>query len=224
MVEMKTPTNDWENLYLAAGAEGILLPYFKNPDLKKYTGMRLSAVAADMGKSVEDTIIDLVIMDDTRVEAIYFLMSDENLREKVVKPWLTFGSDAGSYDPVEAKKHGGAHPRAYGNFARVLAKYVRDEKLMPLEFAIHKMSGLPASNLKIKDRGFLKVGYYADVLVFDPNAVQDHSEFADPHQLSTGMSHVFVNGGHVVSDGVHTGATPGRVVRGPGWSGWMKDN
>jgi N-acyl-D-amino-acid deacylase len=222
ITQMKTPSNDWDNLYRAAGADGILLPYFKNPALKQYTGMRLSDVAAARGSSVEDTIIDLVIADGTRVEAIYFLMSDENLVAKIKQPWVSFGSDSEASDPVEASKHGSTHPRAYGNFSRVLAKYVRDEKVISLQEAVRKLSGLPATNLKIKDRGFIKEGYYGDVLVFDPAVVQDHATFADPHKLSTGMSHVFINGVQVLADGVHTGATPGRVVRGPGWTAWEK--
>lgn len=218
IAEMMIPTDDWENLFLAAGADGVLFAYFKNPELKKYTGMRLTEVAKDRGTSIADTIIDLVIEDGTRVSTIYFLMSEENMRLQLKQPWLSFGSDASTADPIEAIQHGALHPRAYGNFARVLAKYVRDEKLISLEQAIHKLSGLPATNLKLNKRGFIKLGYYADVLVFDPAKVQDHSSFENPHKLSTGMSHVLVNGGHVIKDGIHTGATPGKVVRGPGYN------
>ena len=218
--EMENPTDAWDNLGLAAGPDGMLFSNFRNPDLRKYIGKTVADVAAEWGISPADTIIDLVIKDGSSVGTTYFLMSEENLRAQVVQPWLSFGSDAQALDPAIAKKLGGTHPRAYGNFARVLAKYVRDEKLMSLELAVHKLSGLPATNLKLKERGFLKEGFYADVLVFDPAAVQDHATFADPHQLSTGMSHVFVNGGHVIKNGSHTGATPGRVVRGPGWTGW----
>jgi len=219
--EMENPTDAWDNLGLAAGPDGMLFSNFRNPDLKKYIGKTLADVAADWGSSPADTIIDLVIKNGSPVGTTYFLMSEDNMRKQIVQPWLSFGSDAQTFDPVVAKKFGSTHPRAYGNFARVLAKYVRDENLMPLEFAVHKLSGLPATNLKLKQRGFLKEGFYADVLVFDPAAVQDHATFADPHQLSTGMSHVFVNGGHVIKGGAHTGATPGRVVRGPGWTGWQ---
>lgn len=222
MEEMRTASDDWENLMLAAGAEGVLLPYFQNPDLKKYTGMTLAAVAREMKKSPEETAMDLVIADGTRVSAIYFLMSEDNLRLKIKQPWLSFGSDAGALDPKVASQFGSTHPRAYGNFARVFAKYVRDENVLTIEDAVRKMTGLPAKNLKIKDRGLLAEGYYADVVIFDPDKIQDHSTFEKPHALSTGVEHVFINGQQVVRGGQHTGATPGRVVRGPGWTGWNK--
>ena len=222
MEEMRTASDDWENLMLAAGAEGVLLPYFQNPDLKKYTGMKLAAVAREMKKSPEETAMDLVIADGTRVSAIYFLMSEDNLRLKIKQPWLSFGSDAGALDPKVASQFGSTHPRAYGNFARVFAKYVRDENVLTIEDAVRKMTGLPAKNLKIKDRGLLAEGYYADVVIFDPDKIQDHSTFEKPHALSTGVEHVFINGQQVVRGGQHTGATPGRVVRGPGWTGWNK--
>ncbi len=220
--EMKVSSNDWENLGLAAGPDGVLFAYFNNPDLKKYTGMTLAQVAAERGTSIEETAMDLVVEDGTRVGTIYFLMSEENTKKQLQYPWLSFGSDAGALDPEIAKNFGSAHPRAYGNFARVIGKYVRDEKVLTLEEAIRKLTSLPAKNLKIRERGLLREGYYADVVVFDPATVQDHSTFADPHQLSTGVNHVFVNGGHVIKDGAHTGATPGRVVRGPGWKGWTQ--
>ncbi|MDH5433799.1 MAG: D-aminoacylase [Gammaproteobacteria bacterium] len=222
MEEMRTASDDWENLMLAAGAEGVLLPYFQNPDLKKYTGMTLAAVAREMKKSPEETAMDLVIADGTRVSAIYFLMSEDNLRLKIKQPWLSFGSDAGALDPKVASQFGSTHPRAYGNFARVFAKYVRDENVLTIEDAVRKMTGLPAKNLKIKDRGLLAEGYYADVVIFDPDKIQDHSTFEKPHALSTGVEHVFINGQQVIRGGQHTGATPGRVVRGPGWTGWNK--
>ena len=222
MEEMRTASDDWENLMLAAGAEGVLLPYFQNPDLKKYTGMKLAAVAREMKKSPEETAMDLVIADGTRVSAIYFLMSEDNLRLKIKQPWLSFGSDAGALDPKVASQFGSTHPRAYGNFARVFAKYVRDENVLTIEDAVRKMTGLPAKNLKIKDRGLLAEGYYADVVIFDPDKIQDHSTFEKPHALSTGVEHVFINGQQVIRGGQHTGATPGRVVRGPGWTGWNK--
>ncbi|MDH5631076.1 MAG: D-aminoacylase, partial [Gammaproteobacteria bacterium] len=197
MEEMRTASDDWENLMLAAGAEGVLLPYFQNPDLKKYTGMTLAAVAREMKKSPEETAMDLVIADGTRVSAIYFLMSEDNLRLKIKQPWLSFGSDAGALDPKVASQFGSTHPRAYGNFARVFAKYVRDENVLTIEDAVRKMTGLPAKNLKIKDRGLLAEGYYADVVIFDPDKIQDHSTFEKPHALSTGVEHVFINGQQV---------------------------
>ena len=220
--EMRTPTNEWENLLIAAGGEGVLLPYFKNPELKKYTGKTLAEVAKDLNLSVEEAAIELVIKDGTRVEAIYFLMSEDNIRLKIKQPWVSFGSDAEAVDPEVAKKYGSAHPRTYGNVARIFARYVRDEKILSLEDTVRKLTSLPARNLKIRERGMLKEGYYADIVIFKPENVQDHSTFEEPHQLSTGVDHVFINGEQVLKDGVHTGATPGQVVRGPGWLGWKK--
>jgi N-acyl-D-amino-acid deacylase len=221
--EMQTPTEDWENLMLAAGVEGVLFSGFRNPELRKYTGKYLTEVAADRGQDPWDTAMDLVIEDGSRVDTIYFLMSEENMHKQVALPWLSFGSDSGTYDPALDAAYGNPHPRAYGNFARVLGEFVREKKLITLEEAIRKLSHLPATNLKIRDRGSLQVGYYADVVVFDPATVQDHSKFDAPHALSTGVEHVFVNGGHVIKDGEHTGATPGRAVRGPGWLGWPEN-
>lgn len=218
--EMTTHSDEWENLMLASGPEGVLLPYFQNPELKKYTGMRLSEVAEQMGKTPEEAAMDLVIADGTRVSAIYFLMSEDNVKKKIRLPWVAFGSDAGSLNPEVAKKLGGMHPRAYGNVARLLGHYVRDEKVIPLAEAVHRLSGLPAARLKLKQRGFIRQGHFADLVVFDPATIADHATFEDPHQLSTGVSEVFVNGVQVVKAGAHTGATPGRVVRGPGWTGW----
>ncbi len=224
IAEMKTPTTQWENLLIAAGGgEGVLLPYFKNPELKKYTGKTLAEVAKELNLSVEEAAIELVVTDGTRVEAIYFLMSEDNIRLKIQQPWVSFGSDAEALDPEIAKKHGSAHPRTYGNIAKVFARYVREEKILTLEEAVRKMTSLPASNLKIRDRGLLKEGYYADVVIFNADTIQDHSSFEEPHQLSTGVDDVFINGVQVLKDGQHTGATPGQVVRGPGWSGWQQE-
>jgi len=217
--EMSTPTNEWENLLIAAGAKGVLLPYFRNPKLKKYQGMTLAAVAKAMGETPQETAIDLVIKDGTRVEAIYFLMSEDNIELKIKQPWVSFGSDGEAPDPEVAKKFGSTHPRTYGNFSRVIARYVRDNKDLTLEEAVRKLTSLPASHLKIKKRGLLKEGYFADVLVFDPKKVQDHATFENPHQLSTGMDKVFINGTLVVDKGHHNGALPGMIVRGPGWTG-----
>jgi N-acyl-D-amino-acid deacylase len=161
--------------------------------------------------------MDLVIEDDSRVGTVYFLMSDENIKKEIALPWVSFGSDEGSYKPEGVFLKSNAHPRAYGNVARLLGKYVRDEKVIPLQDAIRKLSSLPATNLKIEHRGFLKPDYFADVVIFDPAKIQDHATYDKPHQFSTGVSDVFVNGVQVLKDGNHTGATPGRVVRGPGY-------
>ena len=219
--EIETPTDEWENLYLAAGgAENVLFIGFKNPALKPLTGKTLADVAAERGQSPAETMIDLVIEDDSRVDTVYFLMSDENIAKKAALPWVSFGSDEGVYAPEGVFLLSGAHPRAYGTFARVIGTYVREENLMSLEEAIRRLTSFPADNLKIRDRGRLKEGFYADIVVFDPDAVTDHATYAAPHQLASGITHVFVNGEHVLENGEHTGAKPGRVVRGPGWTGW----
>lgn len=215
--EMTTPTTEWENFFVGAGPDGILLNGFKTEALKPLTGKRLSEVAAMRGTSPEDTIIDLVIEDGSRVEAVYFLMSEDNLRKKLRLPWVSFASDSGSLAPEGVFLRSNPHPRAYGNFARWLGRYVRDEQLVPLEEGIRRLTSLPAENLGLKERGRLAEGFYADVVVFDPATIQDHATFEKPHQYSTGVRHVFVNGTQVLKDGEHTGATPGRVVRGPGF-------
>jgi N-acyl-D-amino-acid deacylase len=218
--EMRTPTDEWENLLLAAGsAEEVLLVGFKSDALKPLTGRTLAAVAADRGRSPEETAINLVIEDDSRVETVYFLMSEENVRRQIQLPWVAFDSDAGAPAPEGVFLLSNPHPRAYGNFARLLGRYVRDEGLIPLEEAVRRLTALPAETLGLVDRGRLAPGLFADLVVFDPDSVQDHATFAAPHQLATGVSHVFVNGVQVLADGEHTGAKPGRVVRGPGWSG-----
>lgn len=215
--EMTTPTDQWENMFLNTGPDGILLSGFKNDALKPLIGKRLSEVARMRGKPAEEVAMDLIIEDDSRVEAIYFMMSEENVRKQIRLPWVSFGSDAGSDAPEGVFLKYNPHPRAYGNVARLLGRYVRDQKLIPLEVAIHRLTSLPASNLKIKQRGSLQVGNYADLAVFDPAKIQDHATFEKPHRLATGMVHVFVNGQHVLNNGEHTGATPGMVVRGPGY-------
>ena len=217
--EMSTPTDKWENLYLGAGPDGVLFAGFKNDALKPLTGKTLTEVAKMRGTSPEDTAMDLVIEDGSRVGTIYFLMSEDNIRKQIQVPWVSFGSDEASPATEGAFLKSNSHPRAYGNVARLLGRYVRDEKLIPLEEAIRKLTSLPTTNLKIKERGLLKPGYFADIVVFDPAKIQDHATFAQPHQYATGMIHVFVNGTQVLKDGEHTGATPGRVVRGPGWHG-----
>ena len=216
--DMVMPTSEWENLYLLAGAaDRVLLVGFKNDALKPLTGKTLAEVAHMRSKSPEETAIELVIEDDSRVETVYFLMSEDNIRKQIALPWVTFDSDAGSLAPEGVFLKSNPHPRAYGNFARLFAKYVRDEKVITVEEAVKRLTSLPAQTMKIASRGLLKAGYFADVVVFDPAAIQDHATFEKPHQYSTGVTHVFVNGVQVLRDGEHTGAKPGRVVRGPGY-------
>lgn len=218
--EMKAKGEGWENLYFAAGsADKLILNGFRNDSLRYLTGKTLAEVATMRGKSPEETAIDLVIQDSSRVGTVYFLMSEENVKKQIALPYMSFGSDAGSMAPVEPFTNYSPHPRAYGNVARLLGKYVREEKVISLEEAIYKLSGLPASNLKIKKRGNLMVGNYADLAIFDANTIIDKATFDEPHQFAEGMLHVFVNGEQVLKNGEHTGATPGRVVRGPGWIG-----
>ena len=218
--EMLNADSDWENFFMQAGPEGILLTGFKNPDLKKYIGKTLSEVSNLRGTSPQITAMDLVIEDNSRVDAVFFLMSEENVLKQIKKPWISFGSDAGAIANEGVFIEKGAHPRAYGNFARVLGKYSRDEKAISLTEAIRRMTSLPASNAGIYDRGQLKKDYYADIVVFDPEEIADRATFEKPHQYAVGVEHVFVNGIQVLNHGKHTGAMPGMVVRGPGWIGW----
>jgi N-acyl-D-amino-acid deacylase len=219
--EMRTPTGKWENLMvLSGGAENVLLVAFKNPKLKPLTGKTLAEVAKMRGKSPEETAIELVTEDGSRVGTIYFLMSEDNVKREVAIPWMSFGSDEGAPAPEGVFLKSRSHPRAYGNVARLLGHYVRDEKATTLQDAIHRLSWLPATNLGIRGRGALRDGYYADVVVFDPATIQDHATYEKPDQLATGVRDVFVNGVQVMKDGNHTGAKPGRVVHGPGWTGW----
>lgn len=216
--EMRKPSDTWENLLLMAGGpERVLLLDFANDSLKRFTGKTLAEVSQLYGKSPEETAMDLVIADSTRVGTAYFMMSEENVKRQIALPYMSFGSDAGSPATEGVFLKSSNHPRAYGNFARLLGKYVRDEKVIPLEEAIRRLTSLPASNLNIKKRGSLTSGYYADIAIFDAAKIQDHATFENPHQYSTGMVHVFVNGTQVLKEGEHTGAKPGRVVRGPGW-------
>jgi N-acyl-D-amino-acid deacylase len=218
--EMRTPTDSWENLLLGAGPEGTLLSGFKNDALKPLTGKTLAEVARTRGKTPEETAIELVIEDDSRVGTIYFLMSEDNVRRQIKQPWVAFGSDASADTTEGVFLKSNPHPRTYGNVARLLGRYVREEKLIPLEEAVRRLTTLPATNLKLRERGKLAEGFYADIVVFDPATVADHATFEKPHQYSTGVRDVFVNGVAVLSDGEPTGATPGRAVRGPGWKGW----
>lgn len=215
--EMAVNAQDWENLGYFAGPEGMILVGFKNEALKKYAGKTLAAVAAERGQDPRDTIMDLVIEDGSRVGTVYFLMSEDNLAEQIRQPWVMFGSDAGAPAAEGKVLERGAHPRTYGNVARLLGKYVREEGVISLEEAVRRLTLLPAQTLGISARGRLAPGYFADIAVFDPATVSDHATFENPHQYATGMVHVLVNGVPVVRGGEHTGAKPGRAVRGPGW-------
>jgi len=217
--EMVTPTNAWENLYLGAGADNIICTGFKQDSLKYLTGKRLTEIAQLRHTTPEQTIIDLVIQDHSRVEVVYFLMSEENVKEQIRLPYMCFGSDASSKAPEGIFLKSGCHPRTYGNFAKLLGTYVRDEKVISLEEAVHRLSGLAATRLRIKKRGELRTGNYADLVIFDPATINAHSTYEQPHQLATGISDVFVNGVQVLKDQQHTGATPGRAVYGPGYKG-----
>jgi len=217
---MISPPDDWENLLLSAGADKTLLVGFRNPELRRYTGMTLADVAQQRKSTPEQTAIDLVIEDGSRVQVVYFLMSEENVARTVALPWVSFGSDAASMANQGVFIKRSTHPRAYGNFARLLGKYVRDEKVLSMQQAIYKLTRLPAENLKLRRRGALKAGYFADIVVFDSAEVRDHATYAEPHRYSTGMVHVFVNGQQVLEHTEHTGKLPGQVVRGPGWVGW----
>jgi N-acyl-D-amino-acid deacylase len=215
--EMRAPGPGWENLCLLAGSpERVLLVGFRNEALKPLTGKTLAEVARARGQSPEETVMDLVLEDQTRVGVVFFLMSEDNVRKQIVLPWVSFGSDAASMAPEGVFLKSSAHPRAYGNFARVLGRYVREEKLLSLAEAVHRLSGLPAANLGLDRRGFLKEGMFADVVVFDPAAVADRATYEKPHQYSIGVRDVLVNGVLVLKDGEHTGARPGRALYGPG--------
>ncbi len=216
--EMTAQGDGWENLYFASGsANNIILNGFRNDSLRKYTGMTLQAVSELIGKSPEETAMDLVIQDSSRVGAIYFLMSEENVKKQMQLPDMSFGSDGGSFSIREPFTNANPHPRAYGNFARLLGKYVREENVISLEEAIYKLTSLSAQKLKIQNRGELKVGNYADIVVFDSDEIKDKATFENPHQYAEGMVHVFVNGGQVLDNGEHTGVRSGRFVKGPGY-------
>ncbi|MDZ7758142.1 D-aminoacylase [Rhodohalobacter sp.] len=217
--EIKTPTDEWENFYqMAGGGDGIILVGLRSDELQKYVGMTLSEVAAERGDEDEvRTAVDLTIEDNNRIGAIYYLMSEENVRRQIKLPWVSFGSDGGTFAAEGDILNRQMHPRAWGNFARLLGKYVREEKLISLEEAVYRLTGLPATNLKLNDRGFLKEGFYADIVIFDPETIEDHATFENPHQYATGVEHVFVNGIQVLNNGEHTGEFPGRFVKGPGY-------
>jgi N-acyl-D-amino-acid deacylase len=215
--EVRRDSDAWENLYLAAGSpEKILLVGFKSEKLKPLTGKSLAEVAKIRGKDPIETIMDLIAEDESRIDSIYFVMSEENVKKELAKPWISFGSDEASQAPEGVFLKSNPHPRAYGNFARVLGKYCRDEKVIPLTEAIRKLSGLPATNLGLDHRGLIQEGMFADVVVFDPATIADRATFDKPHQYAVGVKHVFVNGVRVLKDGEHTGAKPGRALWGPG--------
>jgi len=213
----------WEEMDFHVPPENILLVGFRDEAMRRYIGKTLKDVADERGISAAQAVTELIYEDNSRIQVVYFSMSQENIRKKIALPYMSICSDAGSYTNEGVFLEQSTHPRAYGSFARLLAHFVRDEKVIPLEDAIYKLTTLPASNLKLKKRGTLKSGYFADVVVFDANTIQDHATFQEPHQYATGMQHVFVNGKQVLKEGEHTGATPGRVVRGPGWTGWKTE-
>jgi N-acyl-D-amino-acid deacylase len=216
--EMRRPGQGWENLYHGAGAAGMMFTDFRNPALRRYAGRTLADVARERGTSPEETMMDLVVEDGSRVGTIYFLMSEDNVRREIALPWMSFGSDAASVANEGVFLNARPHPRTYGNFARLLGRYVRDERLISLQEAVHRLTWMPAARLRIRERGLLRPGYYADLAIFDPATIADRATFEAPHAYAIGMRHVFVNGGQVLADGEPTGATPGRVVRGPGWN------
>jgi N-acyl-D-amino-acid deacylase len=216
--EMKVPGKDWENFFYMVGSpENIILGVFKTDSLKYLTGKTLAEVAGLKKLSPAETIIYLVVNDNSPVESMFFLMTEDNIKKQIALPWVSFGSDEQSLAPEGVFLKSNPHPRAYGNVSSLLGKYIREEKIIPLEEAIRKLTSLPATNMKVKKRGLLKPGYFADVVIFDPNTIIDHATYTKPHQYSTGVSDVFVNGKQVLKDGEHTGAMPGRVVRGPGY-------
>jgi N-acyl-D-amino-acid deacylase len=217
--EMQQPTDAWENMFELAGPENIKLLAFKNEQLRGLTGKTLADVAAARGTDPAETAMDLVVEDGTRVGAAYFTMSEDNLRREIALPWVSFCSDSDAPSAEGRFLQWSSHPRAYGSFARLLGKYVRDEQVIPLEEAVRRLTSLPADNLRLQRRGLLEPGSFADVVVFDPDRIEDHATYDDPHRYATGMEHVAVNGTLVLRDGEHTGALPGRVVRGPQWSG-----
>ncbi|MEQ1857740.1 MAG: D-aminoacylase [Longimicrobiales bacterium] len=215
--EIQRPTQSWENLCELAGPDGVLLLGLNRPGNRRYAGSTLADAARQRGTDWIDTAFDLVVDEGQGISTAFFMMSEENVAMQIAIPWMKFGTDASGFDPAGG---GLVHPRAYGTFARVLGRYVREEGVTSLEEAVRKMTFAVATRLQIQERGLLREGYYADLVVFDPSAIADRATFARPNQLSTGVEHLLVNGQAVVADGVHTGALPGRAVRGPGWSGW----
>jgi N-acyl-D-amino-acid deacylase len=221
LAEMRDADASWENLlHAAGGAENVLIVVLKKPELKRYIGKTLAEIARERKTSPEEAAMDLVAEDETRVGAIYFLMSEEQIRRKVALPWVSFGSDGAAVSAEGIFLKSNLHPRGYGNFARVLARYVRDEKVVRIEDAVRRMTAFPAEVLGLEDRGRLAKGQFADVVVFDPATIQDHATFVKPHQYATGVTHVIVNGTLALADGEPTESRPGRFVRGRAWTGW----
>ena len=222
-VEMNDPAGEWDNTWLSAGSpDNILLTGFRTDSLRYLTGRTLADVARMRDVGAEETAMDLVIEDNSRVQSVFFTMSEDNIRRKIAVPWVSFCSDAGAYATDGVFLNFQPHPRGYGTFARLLGMYVRDEQVIPLEEAVRRLTSLPAGNLGIRERGSLEPGYFADVVVFDPETIADRATFEKPHQYAVGVQHVFVNGEAVIMNGGPTGAKPGRVVRGPGWTGWTE--
>jgi len=219
VAEMRKDADDWENLYYGAGPDGVMIMGVEKDDLKSWSGRTVADIARERGTDPEETVVDMVLESDGAVSAMYFLMDEKNVRKEIALPWVSFGSDAEAIAPEGEVLEQATHPRAYGNFARLLGRYVREQKLISLQEAVRRLSALPAENLKIRDRGRLLPGYFADVVVFDPDTIADRATFENPHQLAVGVNDVFVNGVQVLDRGEHTGATPGRVVRGPGYKG-----
>ncbi len=218
--EMNDPAGEWDNTWLSAGSpDNILLTGFRTDSLRYLTGRTLAEVARMRDAGAEETAMDLVIQDDSRVQAVFFTMSEDNIRRKIAVPWVSFCSDAGAYATDGVFLNSQPHPRGYGTFARLLGMYVRDEQVIPLEEAVRRLTSLPAGNLGIRERGSLAPGHFADVVVFDPETIADRATFEKPHQYAVGVQYVFVNGEAVILNGGPTGAKPGRVVRGPGWTG-----
>ncbi len=216
--EMASSDTDWENFYQLAGSpDNILLLEFDVDSLKKYNGKSLADVSDERDTDPIPTILDLLIANQGDIGSVFFVMSEENVKRKIEQPYMSFGSDARAVAAEGEVLESSTHPRTYGTFARLLGKYVRNEQVIPLQEAIHRLTGLPATNLKIENRGYLKEGHFADVVIFDPETIKDNATYTDPHQYAEGVEHVFVNGTQVLKDGEHTGATPGRVVRGPGY-------
>ena len=215
--EVSKDSDEWENLYIGAGSpDKILLLGFKSDKLKPLTGKSLAEVAKMRGRDPITTIMDLIVEDESRIGAVYFLMSEKNVKKELARPWISFGSDEASQAPEGVFLKSNPHPRAYGNFARILGKYVREEKVIPMTEAVRRLSGLPASNLGLDHRGFIQEGMFADIVIFDPATIADRATFEKPHQYAVGVKHVFVNGVQVLKDGEHTGAKPGRALSGPG--------
>jgi N-acyl-D-amino-acid deacylase len=220
IAEMKGPKGTENAKLVVDDPEKVLLVGFKQAKLKALTGKTLAQVAKMRGKSSAETAADLIVEDGTRIQVVYFSMNPDNVKREVALPWMSFGSDAGSQAPEGVFLKSSTHPRAYGNVARLLGLYVRDQHATTLQDAIRRLTNLPATNLSIRERGSLKPGYYADVVVFDPATIRDNGTFEKPQQLASGVEQVFINGVQVLRNGKHTGATPGQFVRGPGWSGW----